>query len=384
MIPAEFAPKKVKRKLQSSGLLDVIVSATELLIRKRLGRKIFTPLVERNVIQTIPRQELIHQAINLTTITDNTSTGTTLFTSQIQNGYVLPETGLATTSGFKIIEESAATPANAQQAMINMCSRELFFGYLPIWALLSNRCQIKTSVLNAVAPLIPRYQTNYYHWMAETVPKVRYLREFERQTGTEITVLINSGAPPFVEETLKLLNWPDSRIKRATESIYEVQNLIIPATPAQSRNDYNWLRNQMLDSVSAGIKESNQTRNNRIYISRKNAIERRVVNENEVLNMLEQYGFERHFLENKSLKENIRLFRDADIIVGPHGAGLTDIIFSKECALVELFGIKLNRSYENLASTLGIDYRPVYCQADSADIIVDIKELKTMIATLIE
>ncbi|WP_217900396.1 DUF563 domain-containing protein [Halorubrum sp. Eb13] len=324
-------------------------------------------------MRTLPREELPHR---VKTVDIPNSACPTPFTSVIPDGVVLTETGLVLTEAFEIVEESAAGPEQAQQAMMAMLSRELFYGVLPLRNLLfgSGRTQFPKLNSGPIAPLIPRYPDNYYHWMVETVPKIRYLRAFEREQEP-VTLLISADAPPFVDETLDLLDWPDSRIVRADHESYRVSELLIPSFPDRRSMDFEWLREEILRSVSDHLPESETN----IYVSRANGVERRVVNEDEVMDTLTEFNFECYLLEERSLAENARLFADADIIVGPHGAGLTDIIFAGDATLIELFGQKVKQPYKLLAEAVGVDYEPIHCTPESADIVVDVEELSERI-----
>ncbi len=76
----------------------------------------------------------------------------------------------------------------------------------------------------------------------------------------------------------------------------------------------------------------------RIYISRGDASRRRVANEDELVERLEERGFVSVQLGRHSAMEQIGLFREADIVVGPHGMGLTHIIAAKNVGkVIELF-----------------------------------------------
>lgn len=386
MIPNEFAPRKVRRKLSNDGPVETGIKAAELFTRKRLGRRVFDPLVERGIVNTLSREQIADQAVSMVELVESGVDDPGRFVAQFGQGYVLTETGLATTGDFEIIEESAATPDHAQQAMMAMTSRELFLGYLPIRALLGGRSQSDSPSLEGAAPLIPRYPTNYYHWMIETVPKVRYLREFENQTDVDVTLLLPAQAPGFVDETLDLLGWPEYRVVRAIVPMYEVRNLIIPSFSQQTPSDFEWLRDEILDAVFDADDVTGDTEggSEKIYVSRANAISRRVRNEDTVMDVLSKYGFERYLLENRSLAENARLFSQADVVVGPHGAGLTDIVFADDCTLLEFFGSRRNWAYMKLSETLGIEYEPMYCEDDSSDIVVDTDELEAKIKAIVD
>lgn len=76
----------------------------------------------------------------------------------------------------------------------------------------------------------------------------------------------------------------------------------------------------------------------RIYISRDDARLRRVLNERRLLPRLESLGFERAVLGELPVARQIALFRQADIVVAPHGAGLTHIAWCKPgTKIVEFF-----------------------------------------------
>jgi hypothetical protein len=75
----------------------------------------------------------------------------------------------------------------------------------------------------------------------------------------------------------------------------------------------------------------------RIYIDRRDSANRSLANEEEVITALARYGFVPVRLEALSLAEQIGLFGNARVIVGPHGGGLTNILFARRgCALIEL------------------------------------------------
>jgi capsular polysaccharide biosynthesis protein len=68
----------------------------------------------------------------------------------------------------------------------------------------------------------------------------------------------------------------------------------------------------------------------RLYVSRNDSEGRHVVNEAEILPLLQAHGFERITPEKLSFLEQVALFRDASHVVGPHGAGLSNIIFAPQ------------------------------------------------------
>lgn len=66
---------------------------------------------------------------------------------------------------------------------------------------------------------------------------------------------------------------------------------------------------------------------NRIIVSRGSSTTRRWLNENECKESLNTLGFELIDPSKLSLSEQVKAFSSAEIILGPHGAGLTNIMF---------------------------------------------------------
>ena len=75
----------------------------------------------------------------------------------------------------------------------------------------------------------------------------------------------------------------------------------------------------------------------RLYIDRRGSQNRRLSNEAAVIEALAQCGFVAVRLEDYALAAQIALFANAEIIVAPHGAGLTNMVYaSRQTKLVEL------------------------------------------------
>jgi capsular polysaccharide biosynthesis protein len=70
-------------------------------------------------------------------------------------------------------------------------------------------------------------------------------------------------------------------------------------------------------------------------------------------------GFQVCRLESMTFEEQVRLFRNAEVVVGPHGAGFTNLIYSKPgTRVVEIMAKGYERRcYWTLSAELGHDYR---------------------------
>jgi len=97
--------------------------------------------------------------------------------------------------------------------------------------------------------------------------------------------------------------------------------------------------------------------------------------------------FKSYCLEDLSFTEQVKLFSKAKVVIGPHGAGLTNIIWSGSgTSVIELMPKScLHPDYFQLSRTLGYRYAAVICKAanDKGDITVDFLEFKRCLSDIL-
>lgn len=127
-----------------------------------------------------------------------------------------------------------------------------------------------------------------------------------------------------------------------------------------------------------------RTGRTRIYVRR--AGRRHVVNEAALISLLQHYGFSIIDDIPRSIGEQMAIYKNADFIIGPHGASFTNILWCEPGThLLELFNADYVPVYfRYLSQVLGLRYS-AYCfgtnvqtlsQALSADMIVSIPDLE--------
>ena len=111
----------------------------------------------------------------------------------------------------------------------------------------------------------------------------------------------------------------------------------------------------------------------KIYISRAGQVLRFVENENEVLALLEKYGFKKIIAEKFSYDEQIAICSKAKYLLSPHGAGLTNLLFMKEnSSVLELASAPSSQKYYyKLASMLNINYFYQECEMGESSKVKD-------------
>jgi capsular polysaccharide biosynthesis protein len=236
---------------------------------------------------------------------------------------------------------------------------------------------------------------NYYHWLTETIPKLWLIKD----NISSLILLLplyykNVG---YVMESLKPFDFkieyiPDNyNIKLANVVIPQIKPICCyydPDLVTEIRDFYiDYVQRKTSIVISLG---------ERIYIIRGNSQRRKILNEDDVIKLLEKFGFLAINAEKFSLFEQISLFRKVKYLIS-NGSGLTNIHFMEEqSAVLELYKKKTNiNDFHDLAiwylaSALGIKYfqqeeNPIDKEMDMfrADLVVNLKTLKRNVTNML-
>jgi hypothetical protein len=219
-----------------------------------------------------------------------------------------------------------------------------------------------------VAVIAQHAHSNYCHFFNEVLGRLALLE----MHGIEYDYLYVMCHSKFVRDALRLWGIDESKIIHPTTSHFGVQadTLIVPSLVLNTNNGFwhagvnahpytlKYVREKLLKAAQQEI--SKDRFSHRVFISRRDAPSRNILNEDEIVELFKTKGFERYDTGKMSVVEQIALFANADIVVGEHGAGLTNILFCKEGALViELFQNLIDTSFWFPAQVLNLNYIPV-------------------------
>lgn len=183
-----------------------------------------------------------------------------------------------------------------------------------------------------------------------------------------------------------------------SEQVMDSRLYSVKANTCSLADCNSWCYPNMADVLSlkkhienrVSVKQTNQTR---IYISRAGAGRRRILNEPDLIRLLERYDFT--IIEDvpRSITEQVSIYKNAQFILGPHGASFTNIIWCETgTRLVELFNPDYVQDYFlYLATILGLKYSAFCCKVSprnrehalNADITVSIPELRKYLEHLL-
>jgi capsular polysaccharide biosynthesis protein len=226
--------------------------------------------------------------------------------------------------------------------------------------------------------LLSYWSQEYYHWFHDVLPR---LHTSLPHLPSDTRYLINEQARPYQLESLKAFGLTEAKLITQPDGCETLIERLWFATPLghccfSSGSALQAVRKRLVSlfSDSESLESSR-----RIYISRSQAKCRRILNEEELVSRLRPESFVILHCEDLSLREQVRLFSEAAILVGPHGAGLTNMLFARPGAFVlELAHAENTRvCYATLAAQLGHDYQRCAAQAvepkgDDADLFADL------------
>ena len=235
-----------------------------------------------------------------------------------------------------------------------------------------------------VVTLTASNQKFYFHWIFEILPRL-WLAE---QAGCGGGPFFVEAELPFQQQTLGVLGVTEPRrIDPLEMGAISASNLIIPChriAPGHAFPEWSirFLRDRLLPKANEGRRSSPK----RLYVSRRNARHRRVLNEPEIVSFLAGYGFQSIQAEELTFCDQMSLFRDAEIVIAPHGGGLANLVFCTPGAkVIELFPPVNIDLYYRFATQLGLNYLFVK-SGDSPltfmrpeDYHIDLAELKTVL-----
>jgi len=207
----------------------------------------------------------------------------------------------------------------------------------------------------------PEAAGNYHHWTVDLMPRAGLavragyvLSEFDH-------VLIKDRGLPYQLEGLRRLGIDEGKIIRVTNKTHlQADTLVVPAVRHDNTRvspaDIQFTRRLYLPQEPTPA-----TAKRRLYVSRRDASFRRVLNEAEIMPLLRQHGFEEVAMSDLSVAEQAKLFSEAAVLVGPNGSAFANLVFANPaCRVIEFFAPGWVVGYNwMLSELLGLDYTAI-------------------------
>ena len=243
-------------------------------------------------------------------------------------------------------------------------------------------------IINEAFLGVQDWNANYFHWMTEVLPSLVAMHGAKNKTIIPVLLDSPSRKHKHIFQTLQLLGYEVYYYDiHRTIKISKLHAIKIPVVGAYNEPFLLNMRNAFFQKLNIS-EEKKPFR--KIYISRKKAVRRKIINQDELLIFLSDHKFETVFLEDYTIEHQIKLLYETQIVIAPHGAGLTNILFMQpETRVIELKAH--NNDYWcffSMARLAKLRYSYLLCESDrenhrDADIKVDLNRLeKIYMATL--
>ena len=167
---------------------------------------------------------------------------------------------------------------------------------------------------------------NFGHWLLDCVPQVVALSAIDASAR----VLLPSPLRRFQGATLDLVGLPPAQAVAWDGAPIECDRLLVFESDGRSGGRPLSALLEMRRLLTARGAAAARKGSRKIYVSRRDADPKRrwVANEPEVEALFANRGFEVLAMAGCSLEDQMALFREASVVAGVSGAGLSDIVFS--------------------------------------------------------
>lgn len=208
---------------------------------------------------------------------------------------------------------------------------------------------------------------HFFHFLFDRLPRLFYLLERFSLGREPLVILSNENPPAFQRDIFGFVaaGYPNVQFRKVPRrERWRLPHLLFI-------DDYNtttratflapetlaWMRARILEGYGLRPKAPHR----RLYINRGDARKRRLLNEGEVWPLFAANRFDSVSAANLSFREQAAMFSEAEAIAGPHGAGLSHILFAPGVKTLEIFPLEkaFDIDYLYLTKAVGGTYDAV-------------------------
>lgn len=183
---------------------------------------------------------------------------------------------------------------------------------------------------------------NYYHWMLDTLPRLAVIGDRDDRP-----LLVNRDLSGFHRRTLELMGVPPDRLMAPSRTpvltrFAQLRISGLVSRPRRPDGQMDWMvpsvsapaARWVRDRLAAGLASADHPGPRRILISREGSLFRRCENEAAIAAIAARHGFVPVRLEDLTFDAQADLFGGAEVVLGVHGAGFTNMLFAPPGALL--------------------------------------------------
>ena len=231
---------------------------------------------------------------------------------------------------------------------------------------------------------------NYAHWLFDILPKIKILSQV--YSLKKIDHFYFSKLNDFQKETFKILKL--NQIKIIDSKLYKhclIDDLIFCTHPNYFKGTFSSAQNNIpkwiidyLRKILLPTANEKINRYKKIYIDRSDSQYNhcKIINDMEIQKYLKNLGFKVIKLSKHSLKKQISIFKNCNYVIGPHGAGMANLVFcKKKTKVLEIKNIgHPNRVYQKISEFNKLEHRYIMLKKiknnKKGDMFLSIKKLQ--------
>jgi capsular polysaccharide biosynthesis protein len=205
---------------------------------------------------------------------------------------------------------------------------------------------------------------NFCHWLVDWIPRLSFLGPLARNPS--VFVVTTPLIAEYQRDSLRMCGFDESRVI-ALEDFRAIRagELVVPndlqVIPHPIYKGAPWALAYLRSSVGlASLVEASGDvrRREKIYVSRGDAMRRKIVNDAELATALASYGYRTIELSGMSLADQVASFAYASHVVSLHGAGLSNVAFALPgTKVLEIFPERYGTpAFAVIAASVGCSY----------------------------
>ena len=245
---------------------------------------------------------------------------------------------------------------------------------------------------------------NYWHWMFDVLPRIGICEEKINLNNIDF-FLLPDNKKKFQAETLETLKIPQNKQISSTkfrhiltDELYVTSHPVVLTDNATKdiQNIPEWILEWLKSKFVKNQDKNFKTFSKKVYLDRSDSKSnarnlRSIINEKDVQDFMKNNGFKIVKLSELSFEEQVMTFRNADTIVGLHGAGYANLVFcTPSTKIVEIKANPNDIVIKSLANKNNLTYESISCKPEEiksdnqfGHINVPIEKLKNILGSKI-
>lgn len=198
---------------------------------------------------------------------------------------------------------------------------------------------------------------NFYHWFLDGLTRLVHLSDFP----VDCRILIPRNPPSFAKRSIELLGLADHVVEVADDDLRIERYWFAGPTMLSGCPDplgTDWLLTKFMP-------EAAPTPHRRLYVER-NSITRNLTNAREIRNWFVNRGWDVVEPGDMTLDAQISLFSEARAVAGPHGAAMTNLLWTAPGTRILEFmpSRRRNGCYAGISLVKGLHHQSLVCPSD--------------------